>query len=170
MVCRDGMVECTPGGETTTATTRGEARDGTTARYLTAMFEPTGKAGKAVAIGGINRIEARPGATVREWRTVGTSEALDRRQGVHRLRRLLARLLRKQGVHRLQRLLARLLILVRTEVLLGAWGEEAMHEYRATVVPRAARACLQKEQAVWAEAMWVVAAGARAMPSVPVKG
>jgi len=53
---------------------------------------------------------------------------------------------------------------------LGAWGEEAMHEYRATVVSRAARACLQKEQAVWAKAMLVVAVGARAMLAVPVKG
>jgi hypothetical protein len=85
MVCQDGMVECIPGGETTTVTTRGEARDGTTAQYLMVMFEPTGKAGKAVAIGGINRIEARLAATVRERRTVGTSEALVRRQGVNRL-------------------------------------------------------------------------------------
>ncbi len=44
MVCQDGMVECIPAGETTTATTCGEARDGTTAQYLMVMFEPTGKA------------------------------------------------------------------------------------------------------------------------------
>jgi hypothetical protein len=85
MVCQDGMVECIPAGETTTATTCGEARDGTTAQYLMVMFEPTGKAGKAVAIGGINRIEALPAATVRERKPVGTSEALDRRQKFNRL-------------------------------------------------------------------------------------
>jgi hypothetical protein len=49
-----------------------------------------------------------------------------------------------------------------------------MHEYRAPVAPRAARACLQKEQAVGAEAMLVVtvaaAVGARVMLAVPVKG
>jgi hypothetical protein len=44
------------------------------------MFEPTGKAGKPVAIGGINRIEAPLAATVREWRPVGTSGAFHRRQ------------------------------------------------------------------------------------------
>jgi len=53
---------------------------------------------------------------------------------------------------------------------LGAWGEEAMHKNRATVVSRAARACLQKEQAVRAEAKLVVTAAARAMLAVPVKG
>jgi hypothetical protein len=85
MVCQDGMVECILAGETTTATACGEARDGTTAQYLMVMFEPTGKAGKAAAIGGINRIEALPAATVRERRPVGTSEALDRRQKFNRL-------------------------------------------------------------------------------------
>jgi len=59
-------------------------------------------------------------------------------------------------------------------VPLGAWGEETMHEYRATVVSRAARACLQKEQAVGAKAKLVVtvaaAVGTRAMLAVPVKG
>jgi hypothetical protein len=83
MVCRDGMVECIPAGETTTATTCGEARDGTTAQYIIVMFEPTGKLGTTQAV--INRIGALPAATVREWRPVGTSEALDRRQGVNRL-------------------------------------------------------------------------------------
>jgi len=39
-----------------------EAIGGTTAQYLTVMFEPTGKAGKAVAIGEINTIEARTGS------------------------------------------------------------------------------------------------------------
>jgi hypothetical protein len=85
MVCQDGMVECIPAGETTTATTCGEARDGTTARYIMVMFELTGKAGKAVAIGGINRIEALLAATVTERRPVGTSGALDRRQDTNRL-------------------------------------------------------------------------------------
>jgi deoxyribose-phosphate aldolase len=79
------MVECIPTGETTTATTCGEATDGTTAEYLMVMFEPTGKAGKAVAIGGINRIEALLATTDRQRRPVGTSEALDRRQGADRL-------------------------------------------------------------------------------------
>jgi hypothetical protein len=85
MVCQDGMVECIPAGDTTTATTCGEARDGTTAQYHMVTFEPTGKAGKAVAIGGINRIGALPAGTVRKWRPVGTSEALDRRQDTNRL-------------------------------------------------------------------------------------
>jgi deoxyribose-phosphate aldolase len=89
MVCQDGMVECIPAGERTTATTCGEARDGTTAEYLMVMFEPTGEAGKAVAIGGINRIEALLAATVRERRPVGTSEALDRQQRADRLQELL---------------------------------------------------------------------------------
>jgi len=102
MVCQDGMAECTPAGETTTTTTCGEARDGTTAQYLMVMFEPTGKAGKAVAIGGINRIEALLAATIREWRPVGTSEALDRREDTSRLQWLLARLLRRKGANRLQ--------------------------------------------------------------------
>jgi hypothetical protein len=84
-VCQDGMVEYIPTGETTTATTCGETRDGTTAQYGTMIFEPTGKAGRAVAIGGINRIEALLAATVRERRPVGTSEALDRRQRADRL-------------------------------------------------------------------------------------
>jgi hypothetical protein len=48
-----------------------------------------------------------------------------------------------------------------------------MHEPRATVVSRAARACLQKEKAVWAKGMLVVAVaavvGARARLTVPVK-
>jgi hypothetical protein len=99
MVCQDGMVECIPAGETTTATTCGEARDGTTAQYLMVMFEPTGKAGKAVAIGGINRIEALLAATVRERRPVGTSEALDRRQDTNRLQWLRERVSQRQRVH-----------------------------------------------------------------------
>jgi len=107
MVCQDGMVECIPAGETTTTATCGEGRDGTTAQYLMVMFEPTGKAGKAVAIGGISRIEARLAATIREWRPVGTSGALDRRQEVSRPQWLLARLLRRQRVSRPQWLPAR---------------------------------------------------------------
>ena len=83
MVCQDGMEECIPTGETTTATTCGEARDGTTAQYLMVMFEPTGKAGTTQAV--INRIGALLAATVRERRPVGTSEALDRRQKFYRL-------------------------------------------------------------------------------------
>jgi hypothetical protein len=79
------MVKCIPTGETTIATICGEARDGTTAQYLMVMFEPTGKAGKAVAIGGINRIEPLLAATVTEWRPVGTSEALNRKQRSDRL-------------------------------------------------------------------------------------
>jgi hypothetical protein len=102
MVCQDGMVECIPTGETTTAATCGEAIGGTTAQYLTVMFEPTGKAGKAVAIGGINTIEARLAATVREWRPVGTSGALGRRQEASRPQWLLGRLLRRQRVNRLR--------------------------------------------------------------------
>jgi hypothetical protein len=102
MVCQDGMVECIPAGETTTATICGEARDGTTAQYLMLMFEPTGKAGKAVAIGRINRIEALLAATIREWRPVGTSEAFHKRQDPSRVLWLLARLLRRQGVNGLQ--------------------------------------------------------------------
>jgi hypothetical protein len=102
MVCQDGMVECIPAGEITTTTTCGEAIDGTTAQYLMVMFEPTGKAGKAVAIGGIKRIEARLAATIREWRNVGTSEALDRRQEGSRLQWLLAGLPRRQGANKLQ--------------------------------------------------------------------
>ena len=148
MVYQDGMVECIPAGETTTATTCGEARDGTTAQYLMVMFEPTGKAGKAVAIGGINRIGALPAATVREWRPVGTSEAMDRRQDTSRR----------------QSLLGKALILVRIKIPLQAWGEEAMHESRATVVSKAARACPQKGKAVRAKVMW-----ATVMLAVPVK-
>jgi hypothetical protein len=83
MVCQDGMVECIPAGETTTATTCGEARDGTTAQYIIVMFEPTGKLGTTQAV--INRIGALPAATVTERRPVGTSEALDRRQDTNRL-------------------------------------------------------------------------------------
>jgi hypothetical protein len=83
MVCQDGMVECIPAGETTTATTCGEARDGTTTKYLMVMFEPTGELGTTQAV--INRIGALPAATVRERRPVGTSEALDRKQGANRL-------------------------------------------------------------------------------------
>ena len=49
-----------------------------------------------------------------------------------------------------------------------------MHEYRAIGVSKAARACLQKGEAVRAKAMLVVAVavavGARAMLAVPVKG
>ena len=147
MVCQGGMVECIPAGETTTATTCGEVRDGTTAQYLMVMFEPTGKAGRAVDIGGINRIEALLAATVREWRPVGTSEALDRRQDTSRRQWL-------------QWLLARLLILARIKVPLQARTEEAMHEFRAIVVSKAARACLQKREAV----------RVRGMLAVPVKG
>ena len=48
-----------------------------------------------------------------------------------------------------------------------------MHKNRATVVPRAARACLQKEQVVEAKAMLAVAVaaavGAKVMLAVPVK-
>jgi hypothetical protein len=78
------MVESIPAGETTTATTCGEARDGTTAQYIIVMFEPTGKPGTTQAV--INRIGALPAATVREWRPVGTSEALDRKQDTNGLR------------------------------------------------------------------------------------
>jgi hypothetical protein len=77
------MVECIPAGETTTATTCGEARDGITAQYLMVMFEPTGKLGTTLAV--INRIGVLPPATVRERRPVGTSEALDKRQKFYRL-------------------------------------------------------------------------------------
>ena len=163
MVCQGGMVECIPAGETTTATTCGEVRDGTTAQYLMVMFEPTGKAGRAVDIGGINRIEALLAATVREWRPVGTSEALDRRQDTSRrqwLQWLLAKLLRRQGANGRQWLVARLLILARIKVPLQARTEEAMHEFRAIVVSKAARACLQKREAV----------RVRGMLAVPVKG
>jgi hypothetical protein len=49
-----------------------------------------------------------------------------------------------------------------------------MHEYRATAVSRAARACLQKEKVVGAKGRLVVAlaavVGARARLTVPVKG
>jgi hypothetical protein len=76
MVCRDGMVECIPAGEKTTATTCGEARDGTTTQCLMVMFGPTGELGTTQAI--INRTGALPAATVTERRPVGTSEALDR--------------------------------------------------------------------------------------------
>jgi hypothetical protein len=84
MVCQDGMVECIPVGETTTATTCGEARDGTTGQYVMVMFEPTGKLGTTQAV--INRIGALPAATVTERRPVGTSEALDRKQDTNGLR------------------------------------------------------------------------------------
>jgi hypothetical protein len=47
------------------------------------MFEPTGKLGTTQAV--INRIGALLAATITEWRPVGTSEALDRRQGANRL-------------------------------------------------------------------------------------
>jgi len=58
---------------------------------------------------------------------------------------------------------------------LEAWGEEAMLECRATAVSKAARACLQKGQAVRAKAMLAGAISekamlARAMLAVPVKG
>jgi hypothetical protein len=57
---------------------------------------------------------------------------------------------------------------------LGGWDEEAMYKNRATVVTRAAGACLQKEQAVGVKARLIAAveatAGAKVMPAVPVKG
>jgi hypothetical protein len=149
MVCRAGMAECIPAGETTTATTCGDATDGTTAQYLMAMFITTGKAGKAAVIGGMNRIEALPAATVLKRSPVGASEALDRNQGAHRLRQSPDKALILAGI----------------EVPLGVWGEEAMQKHRATVVSRAARACLHKGRAVRARAMWV-----RAMLAVTVKG
>ncbi|HUL37091.1 MAG TPA: hypothetical protein VLW47_05370 [Thermodesulfobacteriota bacterium] len=130
MVCQDGMVECIPTGETTTATTCGEARDGTTTQYIIMMFTPTGKLGTTQAV--INRIGALPGATVMYRRPVMTSEALDRRQKLNRL----------------QWRLARLLILVRTKMPLQACTEEAMHKPTATVVSKVARACPQKGKAV----------------------
>jgi len=56
---------------------------------------------------------------------------------------------------------------------LGAWGDEAMHKNRATVVSRAARACLQREQAVRGKGMLVVvvaaAVGAKARLTAPAK-
>jgi hypothetical protein len=85
LVCQDGMAVCIPTGGTTTATTCGEARDGTTAQYLMVMSGPTGKAGKAVAIGGIDRIEALLAATIREWRPGGTSEAFHKKQDSSRV-------------------------------------------------------------------------------------
>jgi hypothetical protein len=94
------MVECIPTGETTTATTCGEARDGTITQYLIVMFEPTGKLRTTQAV--INRIGALPAATVREWRPVGTSEALDRRQDPNRLQWRLARVLWGQNLNRLR--------------------------------------------------------------------
>jgi hypothetical protein len=100
MVCQDGMLECIPAGETTTATTYGEARDGITAQYLMVMFEPTGKLGTTQAV--INRIGAPPAATVRERRPVMTSEALDRRQDTNKLQRRLTRVLRRQKLNRLR--------------------------------------------------------------------
>ena len=136
MVCQDGMVECIPTGEKTTATTCGEATDGTTTLNLMVMFEPTGKLGTTQAI--IDRIGALPAATVTERRPGGTSEALDRAEY----------------------LLDKVLILVRIEMPLQAWNEEAMFECRATVVSKAARACLQKVEVV----------RVRAMSAVPVKG
>jgi hypothetical protein len=135
------MVECIPAGETTTATTCGEARDGIIVQCLMTTLEAIGKAGKAVAIGGINRIEALLAATVRERRPVGISEALDR----------------KQRADRLQYRLDKALILVRIKVPLQAWNEEAMCECRATVVSKAARTCLQKGEAVPVRAMSAVA-------------
>ncbi len=136
MVCQDGMVECIPTGEKTTATTCGEATDGTTTLNLMVMFEPTGKPGTTQAI--IDRIGALPAATVTERRPGGTSEALDRAEY----------------------LLDKVLILVGIEMPLQAWNEEVMFECRATVVSKAARACLQKVEAV----------GVRAMSAVTVKG
>jgi len=94
------MVECTPVGETTTATTCGEARDGTTGRHIMVMFEPTGKLGTTQAV--INSIGALPAATITERRTAGSSEALDRRQDTNRVQRLLARVLWGQKVNTLQ--------------------------------------------------------------------
>jgi hypothetical protein len=174
MVCQDGMAECIPTGETTTITTGGEAIGGTTGQYLMVMSEPIGNAGKPVAIGGIKRIEARQAATITEWRPVGTSEVLHRSQGANRLRQRHAKFLRRQGENRNPQPLARLLISVRIKVHLGAWGEEATHKNRATVVTRAARACLRKVQAVGVRARLIVAVeatvGAKVMSAVPVKG
>ncbi len=132
MVCQDGMVECIPTGEKTTATTCGEATDGTTTLNLMVMFEPTGKPGTTQAT--IDRIGALPAATVTERRPGGTSEALNRAEY----------------------LLDKVLILVGIEIPLQAWGEEAMHESRATEVPKAARACPQRGEAVRAKAMLTV--------------
>jgi hypothetical protein len=123
MVCRDGLVECIPTGEKTTATTCGEATDGTTTLNLMVMFEPTGKLGTTQAI--IDRIGALPAATVTERRPGGTSEGLDRAEY----------------------LLDKVLILVRIEMPLQAWNEEVMFECRATGVSKAARACPQRGQA-----------------------
>ena len=100
MVCQDGMVECIPTGETTTATTCGEVRDGTTIQCLMVKYETTGKLGTTQAV--ISRIGALPAATVRERRPVGTSEAFHKRQDTNRLRRLLARLLWREELNRLQ--------------------------------------------------------------------
>jgi hypothetical protein len=136
MVCQDGMAACIPTGEKTTATTCGEARDGTIARYLMVTFGPTGKIGTRQAV--IGRIGALPAATVMQRRPGGTSEALDR-----------AEYLLDKG-----------LILVGIEVPLQAWNGEAMFECRATVVSKAARACLQEGEAV----------RVGAMSAVPVKG
>ena len=132
MVCQDGMVECIPTGEKTTATTCGEATDGTTTLNLMVMFEPTGKLGTTQAI--IDRIGALPAATVTERRPGGTSEALDRAEY----------------------LLDKVLILVRIEMPFQAWNEEVMFECRATGVSKAARACLQKVEAVRVRAMLTV--------------
>jgi hypothetical protein len=88
------------------------------------MFEPTGKLGTTQAI--INRIGARPAATVTERRPGGTSEALDRAEY----------------------LLDKVLILVRIEMPLQAWNEEVMFECRATGVSKAVRACPQRGQGV----------------------
>jgi len=126
MVCQDGMVECIPTGEKTTATTCGEATDGTTGQYLIMMFGPTGEVGKVAGIGGINRIGALLAATVTEWRPVETSEASDRAENQ----------------------LDKVLILVGIEVPLQVRTEEAMHESRATGVSKAVRACLQEREAV----------------------
>ncbi|MGZ3568157.1 MAG: hypothetical protein ACXU9W_05130 [Thermodesulfobacteriota bacterium] len=163
MVCQDGMVECIPAGETTTATTCGEVRDGITIQCLTVMYETTGKLSTTQAV--INGIGALPAATVTGRRPVGTSEALDRRQDTNRLRRLLARLLWREELNRLRWLLAKPLILVRIRVPLQARTEEAMHKSTATVVSKAARACPQRGQAVRAKAML-----GRAMLAIPVKG
>ena len=162
MVCQDGMVECIPTGGTTTATTCGEARDGTTVQYLMVMFEPTGKLRTTQAV--INRIGALPAATVREWKPVGTSEVLDRRQDTNTVQRLFTRVLWGQKVNTLQLLLDKPLTLVRIRIRLQAWGEEAMHESRATGGSKAARAYPRRGQAVRAKAML-----ARAKLAVPVK-
>jgi len=162
MVYPYGMVECIPVGGKTTGTTCGEATDGTTTQYITVMFEATGKLGTIQAA--INSIGALPAATNTERRPVGTSEVLDRRQDTNTVQRLFTRVLWGQKVNTLQLLLDKPLTLVRIRIRLQAWGEEAMHESRATEGSKAARAYPQRGQAVRAKAML-----ARAKLAVPVK-